>query len=158
MILKLLIITAVAMLPVIELRGAIPIAAGLDLPEISALIAAMIGNLLPMPLIFMFAQTILHKGTESKIEWIQKVCNFFIHKGKKGGKKLQEKSERSVYLALLFFVGIPLPGTGAWTGTLAASFLDLDFKKSMIAVACGTLMAGLIMLAISFGVFDLLFQ
>lgn len=158
MILKLLIITAVAMLPVIELRGAIPIAAGLDLPEISALIAAMIGNLLPMPLIFMFAQTILHKGTESKIEWVQKVCNFFIHKGKKGGKKLQEKSERSVYLALLFFVGIPLPGTGAWTGTLAASFLDLDFKKSMIAVACGTLMAGLIMLAISFGVFDLLFQ
>ena len=157
MILKLLIITAVAMLPVIELRGAIPIAAGIGVPVIPALIAAMIGNLLPMPLIFLFAQSLLHKGAESKIEWVQKVCNFFIHKGKKGGKKLQEKSERSVYLALLFFVGIPLPGTGAWTGTLAASFLDLDFKKSMTVVACGTLMAGLIMLAISFGVFDLLF-
>lgn len=157
MILKLLIVLAVAMLPVVELRGAIPIAAGLGVPEIPALIVAMIGNLLPMPIIFLFAQKLLHKGAESKLEWVQKTCNFFIHKGKKGGRKLQEKNERNVYLALFLFVGIPLPGTGAWTGTLAASFLDLDFKKSMIVVACGTLLAGLIMLAISFGVFDLLF-
>lgn len=157
MLYKFLIVLAVSMLPVVELRGAIPIAAGLGLPEVPALIVAMIGNLLPMPFVFLFAQGLLHKGAESNIEWLQKACNFFIHKGKKGGKKLQEKSERNIYLALFFFVGIPLPGTGAWTGTLAASFLDLNFKKSMITVACGTLLAGLIMLAISFGVFDLLF-
>lgn len=157
MILKFLAVLLVAMLPIVELRGAIPIAAGMGLPEIPALLIAMIGNLLPMPLIFIFAQGLLKRGADSKVEWLQKACNFFIQKGEKSGKKLQEKNAESIYLALMLFVGIPLPGTGAWTGTLAASFLGLDFKKSMASIACGTLMAGIIMIAVSFGLFELIF-
>lgn len=155
MIQKFFIVLIVSMLPLIELRGAIPIAAGMNLPEIPSLIIAMIGSLIPMPFIFLFAQDLLKRGAECKITWLKKFCDFCINKGEKGGKKLQEKSDKGIYYALLFFVGIPIPGTGAWTGTLAASFLGLDFKKSMIAVASGTLMAGLIMLAVSFGVFNL---
>ena len=155
MLLKLLFVALVSMLPLVELRGSIPIAAGMGMPMVPSLIIAMIGNIIPMPFIFLFAQDLLKRGAECKITWLKKFCDFCINKGEKGGKKLQEKSDKSIYYALLFFVGIPIPGTGAWTGTLAASFLGLDFKKSMIAVASGTLMAGLIMLAVSFGVFNL---
>ena len=76
--------------------------------------------------------------------------------GRKGGKKLQEKAGRGLFIALLLFVGIPLPGTGAWTGTLAASILDMDFKSTIIAVMLGVLLAGIIMMVLSvagFGMF-----
>ncbi len=85
-----------------------------------------------------------------------KFFTFCLEKGEKGGKKLQEKAGRGLFLALLLFVGIPLPGTGAWTGTLAASILDMDFKSSVTAVMLGVLLAGVIMGAASkmvFGVF-----
>ena len=75
----------------------------------------------------------------------------FILKCEKGGKKLQSKAGRGLFLALLLFVGIPVPGTGAWTGTLAASILDLDFKKTVGAVMCGVLLAGIIMAIFSYG-------
>ena len=68
-----------------------------------------------------------------------------IDKGERGGEKLKSKAGRGLYVALMLFVGIPLPGTGAWTGTLAASFLDMDFKKSVIACMGGVLLAGIIM-------------
>ena len=74
-------------------------------------------------------------------------------KGKRGGEKLTEKAGRGLFVALFIFVGIPLPGTGAWTGTLAASLLDMNFKETIIAVICGVLLAGIIMLAISLGAF-----
>lgn len=77
-------------------------------------------------------------------------------KGHKGGQKLQEKAGRGLFVALLLFVGIPLPGTGAWTGTLAASLLDMDFKSSVIAVMCGVVLAGVIMGLLSMGVFGAL--
>ena len=73
------------------------------------------------------------------------ILYFCIRKGEKGGKKLQEKAGRGLYWALFLFVGIPVPGTGAWTGTLAASLLDMDFKKSIIAVMAGVILAGVIM-------------
>ena len=76
-----------------------------------------------------------------------------IEKGEKGGQKLQEKAGRGLFFALFLFVGIPLPGTGAWTGTLAASFLDMDFKKSCVAVMAGVILAGIIMGIASAGVF-----
>lgn len=152
---KFLIVLLVSMLPLIELRGAIPIAAGFSLPEIPALLIAMLGNMLPMPLIFIFAQDFLRWGSERK--HLQKFCKWLTQKGRRAGKKLQAKNSASVYLALLLFVGVPFPGTGAWTGTLAASFLNLDFKKTMIAMTCGTLLAGLIMLGVSFGLFELIF-
>ena len=77
-----------------------------------------------------------------------------LKKGERGGKKLQEKAGRGLYVALFLFVGIPLPGTGAWTGTLAASLLDMDFKKSTLAVMCGVVLAGIIMGLVSGGVFS----
>ena len=75
-------------------------------------------------------------------------------KGKKGGEKLQSKAGRGLLVALFLFVGIPLPGTGAWTGTLAASLLDMKFKETVIAVVLGVLLAGLIMMAVSLGAFS----
>ena len=152
---KFLFFLLVSMLPLIELRGAIPIAAGFGLPEIPALLIAMLGNMLPMPLVFIFAQDFLRWGSERK--HLKKFCKWLTRKGHRAGKKLQAKNSASIYLALLLFVGVPFPGTGAWTGTLAASFLNLDFKKTMVATTCGTLLAGLIMLGVSFGLFELIF-
>ena len=102
-----------------------------------------LGNMLPVPFIFFFARKILEWGKDKK--FTKKFFTFCLEKGNKGGKKLQEKAGRNVYLALFLFVGIPLPGTGVWTGTLAASFLNLDFKTSVSAVALGVILAGLIM-------------
>ena len=90
-------------------------------------------------------------GSRQKI--IGKFFKFCLEKGEKGGKKLQEKAGKGLYWALFLFVGIPLPGTGAWTGTLAASLLDMDFKKSVIAVMAGVVLAGIIMGLASAGVF-----
>ena len=88
------------------------------------------------------------------------IGNFFtwcLNKGERGGKKLEEKAGKGLYWALFLFVGIPIPGTGAWTGTLAASMLKLDFKKTVLAVMAGVVFAGLIMMAISFGLFEVIF-
>lgn len=139
------------MVPLIELRGAIPVAVGFDLPTIPSYILAVIGNMIPVPFIYLFARRILEWGKDKK--YIGKFFTWCLEKGEKGGKKLQEKAGRGLYIALLLFVGIPLPGTGAWTGTLAASFLDMGFKKSVIYVLLGVLLAGVIMLAASLGVF-----
>lgn len=148
---KYLIVFLISMVPLIELRGAIPIAVGLGLPVIPSLVVAVIGNMLPVPFIFLFARRILEWGKDKKV-----IGGFFrwcLEKGEKGGRKLEEKAGRGLYLALLLFVGIPLPGTGAWTGTLAASFLNMDFRKSVVCVLLGVLLAGAIMLAASLGVF-----
>ena len=87
---------------------------------------------------------------------IGKFFSWCLDKGEKGGQKLQAKAGKGLYYALWLFVGIPLPGTGAWTGTLAASILDMDFKKSVIAVMLGVLLAGIIMIIASSGVFGVL--
>ena len=145
------------MAPVIELRGAIPIGVGLGVPEPLALLIAVIGNMIPVPFIYLFSRKLLALGETSKINWIRKFCDWCLKKGERAGKKLQKKTGDNIYLALFLFVGIPLPGTGAWTGTLAASLLDLDFKKTVKSIICGVLLAGAIMLAVSFGVFELIF-
>mgnify|MGYP003306256399 CR=1 FL=1 len=142
------------MIPLIELRGAIPVAVGMDLNKIISFIVAIVGNMLPVPVIFLFARKVLLWGKDKK--FIGKFFTWCLNKGDKGGKKLKETAGKGLYWALFIFVAIPLPGTGAWTGTLAASFLDLDFKKTVIAVMVGVLTAGLIMMALSFGVFDLI--
>ena len=80
------------------------------------------------------------------------LTRFFIVKGEKGGRKLEEKAGKGLTVALLLFVGIPLPGTGAWTGTLAASILDMKFKDVLIACMGGVLLAGIIMGLASMGV------
>ena len=151
MFIKYLITFLVSMVPLIELRGAIPIAVGMQVPMVQAYIIAVIGNMLPVPIVFFFARKVLVWGQDKK--YIGKFFSFCLNKGEAAGKKLQQKAGRGLYLALLLFVGIPLPGTGAWTGTLAASILDMDFKKSVISVALGVILAGVIMALISMGVF-----
>ena len=153
MFLKYLIVFLISMVPLIELRGAIPYAVGFQLPLLPSYIVAILGNMLPVPFIFLFARNILEWGNNKKIT--KKFFTFCLEKGNKGGKKLQEKAGRNVYFALFLFVGIPLPGTGAWTGTLAASLLNLDFKKSIIAIMGGVVLAGIIMGVISLGIFNI---
>lgn len=151
MLKKYLIVFFISMVPLIELRGAIPYAIGYNLPILPSYIIAIIGNMLPVPIIYLFARRVLEFGKDKKY-----IGNFFtwcLKKGEAGGKKLQEKAGKGLYWALFIFVGIPLPGTGAWTGTLAASILDMDFKKSVIAVMAGVILAGIIMGILSLGIF-----
>ena len=125
-----IIVFFISMVPLIELRGAIPYAAAQGLPYVPSYIIAILGNMLPVPFIYLFARKVLIWGADKPV--IGKFFTYCIEKGEKGGRKL-------------LFVGIPLPGTGAWTGTLAASFLDMDFKSSIIAVMLGVMLAGIIM-------------
>jgi len=166
MLKKYLIIFLISMIPLIELRGAIPVALspadmtffgglhGMGIPLVNAYATCIIGNMLPVPLIFFFARRILEWGADKKV--IGGFFRFCLEKGHKGGAKLQEKTGKGLYFALFLFVGIPLPGTGAWTGTLAASLLDMDFKKSVVAVLAGVVLAGVIMGLVSAGVFTAL--
>ena len=151
MLKKYLIVFLISMVPLIELRGAIPIAESLGLNIFLYYPIAILGNMLPVPIIFFFARKVLEWGSDKK--FIGKFFTFCLEKGKKGGEALQAKAGKGLYVALFLFVGIPLPGTGAWTGTLAASFLDMDFKKSVIAVMAGVILAGIIMGLASLGVF-----
>ena len=151
MIIHYLIIFFISMVPLIELRGAIPYAVGFGLPLVPSYIICILGNMLPVPIIFLFARKVLEWGADKPV--IGKFFTFCLEKGHKGGVKLQEKAGKGLFVALLLFVGIPLPGTGAWTGTLAASLLDMDFKSSVIAVLLGVVLAGVIMGLLSAGLF-----
>lgn len=151
MLAKYLWIFFISMVPLIELRGAIPVSQGLGLPLLQSYIVCVIGNMVPVPIIYFFARKVLEWGADKPV--IGKFFTFCLVKGEHGGKKLQEKAGRGLFVALLLFVGIPLPGTGAWTGTLAASLLDMDFKSSVAAVMLGVLLAGVIMGLASAGVF-----
>lgn len=157
MLKKYLAVFFISMVPLIELRGAIPVATawGLmsteNIPHLVMVYAlCIVGNMLPVPIIFLFARKFLEWGADKK--FIGKICTFFLTKGSAAGKKLEAKAGRGLFVALLLFVGIPLPGTGAWTGTLAASLLDMKFKDTVIAVTLGVLLAGIIMLLASLGV------
>jgi len=140
---KYLMALLISMVPLIELRGALPFAFLVGIPPVMAYIVCIIGNMLPVPIIFFFARRVLEWGADKK--FIGKFFTWCLKKGHKGGEKLQAKAGRGLFLALLLFVGIPLPGTGAWTGTLAASLLDMDFKTSVLAVMLGVILAGVIM-------------
>lgn len=137
-----LLVFFVSMVPVIELRGAIPIGLGLGLPVLPTYIVCVLGNMLPVPFIYLFARKFLIWGCDKPL--IGKICKFFIVKGEKGGRKLEATAGKGLTLALLLFVGIPLPGTGAWTGTLAGSILDMKFKDVLIACMGGVLLAGIL--------------
>ncbi len=137
----------ISMVPLIELRGAIPVAYAFHTadPNFSLLwsyVIIAIGNILPVPFIYLFARKVLEWGKDKR--FIGRFFTWCLEKGEKGGQKLQAKAGRGLYWALVLFVGIPLPGTGAWTGTLAASFLDMGFKKSVIAVIGGVILASVI--------------
>ena len=146
---KYLYVFLISMVPMIELRGAIPIATvvyGLDYWK--SLAVCVLGNMLPLPVIYFFAHKVLIWGRDKK--YIGKFCTYCIEKGMHGGKKLRSKAGRGgLFIALMIFVGIPIPGTGAWTGTLAASFLNMGIKSTSLAVSLGVILAGAIMGIIS---------
>ena len=137
----------ISMVPLIELRGAIPYSQFLGMPIIQSYIVAIIGNMLPVPVIYLFARKVLEWGKDKPV--IGKFFTFCLEKGEKGGRKLTAKAGRGTFVALMLFVGIPIPGTGAWTGTLAASILDMDFRSTVTAVMLGVLIAGEIMMTAS---------
>lgn len=147
-----IIIFLVSMVPLIELRGAVVYAVGFHLPLLQSYIICILGNMVPVPIIFWFARRVLEWGKDKK--YIGKFFTFCLEKGHKGGEALKQKAGKGLFWALLLFVGIPLPGTGAWTGTLAASILDMDFKTSVTAVLLGVVLAGIIMGLVSSGLFS----
>ena len=148
MLKKYLIAFFVSMIPLIELRGGVPYAVLMGLDYWTALVLCAIGNMLPVPLIYFFARKVLEWGRDKK--YIGKFFTFCIEKGEHGGQKLTAAAGRGgLFVALMLFVGIPLPGTGAWTGTLAASFLNMGIKSTTLAVSLGVIIAGIIMGVIS---------
>jgi uncharacterized membrane protein len=144
MLKKYLLCALVSMVPLIELRGGVPIAVGMGLNYPTALIVCAVANMLPVPIIYFFARKVLEWGRDKK--YIGKFFTYCIEKGEKGGQKLTAKAGRGgLFVALMLFVGIPLPGTGAWTGTLAASFLNMGIKSTTASVCLGVIIAGIIM-------------
>ena len=148
MLKKYLICALVSMVPLIELRGGVPIAVGMGLNYPAALMVCAVANMLPVPLIYFFARKVLLWGRDKK--YIGKFFTFCLEKGEKGGQRLRARAGRGgLLIALTLFVGIPLPGTGAWTGTLAASFLNMGIKSTTLAVSLGVIIAGIIMGVVS---------
>ena len=142
------IVFLISMVPLVELRGAIPIAIGMGIDPIVAIVISVIGNKLPVPFIYFFARKFLLWGAQRR--YIGKICSFFMVKGERAGQKLVAKTGRGgLLIALMLFVGIPIPGTGAWTGTLAASFLNMGIKSTAASVSLGVILAGCIMALVS---------
>ena len=149
MFFKYLIVFFISMVPLIELRGAIPVAIGMGLDTLPSIAVCAVGNLLPVPIIYFFARKFLVWGLDKP--YIGGICHFFHDKGEAAGQKLSSSrfGRFGLMAALIVFVGIPIPGTGAWTGTLGASFLDLGMKKTALSVTLGVLMAAVIMATVS---------
>lgn len=149
MFFKYLIVFFISMVPLIELRGAIPVAIGMGLDTLPSIAVCAVGNLVPVPIIYFFARKFLIWGLDKP--YISGICHFFHDKGEAAGQKLSSSrfGRFGLMAALIVFVGIPLPGTGAWTGTLGASFLDLGMKKTALSVTLGVLMAAIIMATVS---------
>lgn len=142
----------ISMVPIIELRGAMPIALGMDIPFLPALLICVLGNIVPVPIIYFFARKVLVWGKDKK--YIGKFFTFCLEKGERAGQKLVKATGRGgLFVALMIFVGIPLPGTGAWTGVLGASLLDMGFKSTVASVSLGVVIAGIIMYLASTSVF-----
>ena len=152
---KYILVFLISMVPLIELRGGVPFAVGMGLPYFESLIVCVIGNMLPVPFIYFFARKVLIWGADKK--YIGKFFTFCLEKGEKGGQKLRKTAGRGgLFVALMLFVGIPIPGTGAWTGALAASFLNMGIRSTALSVSLGVIIAGLIMGLASTGVFSII--
>ena len=144
---KELIVFIISILPILELRGGLIAASLLNVSPLTGYIVSIIGNTLPVPFILLFINKILDWMGKSKIKWMNKLSKWLDKKA----RKHKDSIEKYGYLGLTLFVGIPLPGTGAWTGCLAASVLNMDKKKSFISIMIGIIMASIIMMLISYG-------
>lgn len=141
-----------SMLPIIELRGAIPLGAGFGMPLWQTYIIAVIGNMLPVPVILLFVKTVLNWMAGCRVKFFNKVANKMFEKAEKNRAKI----ERYAFWGLTLFVAIPLPATGAWTGTLVAALFDMKFWKSMLSALIGVMIAGVVMSLISYGVVEVI--
>ena len=135
-----------SLIPIIECRGAVPLGCGLGLPWWQTFLLAMAGNLLPVPFVLLFIRAILRWMTNSRVKFF----NRFGHWLEERAEKRRGKVEKYSYWAIVLFVAIPIPGTGAWTGSLIAAVMELDFKKSLLAVTLGVLIATTIMTILSY--------
>ena len=136
-----------SMIPIIELRGAIPLGAALGLPMWQSFLLAIVGNMLPVPIILLFVKKVLSFMSKCKIKLFNKVANWVYAKAEKNKAKIEKYS----FWGVALFVGIPLPMTGAWTGTLVAAMLDMKFWKAILSALIGVLVAGIVVSLISYG-------
>ena len=162
-IFKYLVVFLISMVPIVELRGSMGFALsnefmGEAIPFWIALPLCVVGNMLPVPIIYFSARRFLNWGAKKR--FIGKICRFFLVKGEKVGQKLTKSGQRrgGLFFAMMLFVGIPIPGTGAWTGTLGASFLGMGGKETAISVSLGVIIAGIIMALIYTGAFEVIGQ
>ncbi len=142
---KLLTTLFVSMIPIIELRGAIPIGVGLGLPYWVSVLVSLIGNIIPVPFIIVFIKAIF--------AWIRKVMpklNGFVTKLEQRAEKNRATVEKYAFWGLFLFVAIPLPGTGAWTGALIAAMMDMPLKKAFPSVALGVITAAIVVTTVTF--------
>lgn len=141
-----------SMIPIIELRGSIPLGALLNMPFWLNYLLSVVGNMLPIPIILLFVKAVLNWMAKCQIKLFNKIANWIFRKADKNRPKI----EKFGFWGLYIFVAIPLPGTGAWTGSLVAALIDMRFGKAILAVALGVLTAGVIMTLISYGVLGFL--
>lgn len=141
----------VSMIPVVELRGGIPFGAAAGLPVWAACIAAVIGNLIPVPFIIVYIRRIFQWMRE-KMPRLNRMVDALERKAHLKGQKVSKYK----YLGLAIFVAIPLPGTGAWTGSLAATFLDMPLRRAIPSIVAGVVVAGLAISILTFGIANLI--
>lgn len=148
---KELIIFIISLMPILELRGGLIAASLLGVNPVTSFIICFIGNVLPIPFILWFITPIFN--------WLKKTkyLKGIVEKLEAKANKKKDQIEKSEFWGLLLFVGIPLPGTGAWTGTLIASMLNMNKQKALVASILGVVLAGIIMMIFSFGLLQSLF-
>lgn len=134
-----------SMVPIFELRGAIPLGASFGLPWLECYLICVIGNLIPVPFILLFIRAVLH--WMKKVKHLEKIANWIEKKAEKNKNKVMKYAS----LGLFLFVAIPVPGTGAWTGSLVAAMMDMRMKYALPSIIAGVLVAGFIMSGISYG-------
>lgn len=145
------VVFVISMIPILELRGGLLVAKVIGVPLLTAIPLCIVGNIIPIPFILLFIKQIF--------KWLKKVPLFkkFIVKLENRAMGKSDSIKRYEFWGLALFVGIPLPGTGAWTGSLIAALLDIDFKKAIVAELVGIAMATVIMSIVSYGLLGILF-
>ena len=137
-----------SMIPVIELRGAIPMGALFEMPIWQTYLLSVLGNMIPVPFILLFIKKIIRLMSASKIKFFNKFANFLLRKVDKNRAKIEKFS----FWGVCFFIAVPLPITGAWTASLVAAMIDMKFWKAMLSALIGVMIAGVIMTIISYGI------
>ena len=137
-----------SMIPIIELRGAIPMGAVFGIPWWQAYILSVLGNMVPVPFILLLIKKIIQWMSDSKIKFFNKIANFLLRKV----EKKRAGIEKYAFWGVCLFVAVPLPVTGAWTGSLVAAMIDMKFWKALLSCLLGVMISGVIMTIVSYGI------